>query len=72
MSTSDILEELPKLNAAELESIYRRAMELHQGYTIEASPALLEAIDEADQSAVAEGCVSLDEARRVVASWNTK
>ncbi|HSI14160.1 MAG TPA: hypothetical protein VK961_19080 [Chthoniobacter sp.] len=72
MSTSDILEELPKLSAAELESIYRRAVELHQGQTVEASPELLAAIDEGDKSAADEGSVSLEEARRIVASWNTK
>ena len=72
MSTTEILEELPRLNPAELESIYRRAVELHQGKTVEASPELLAAIDEADASFAKEGGVSLDEAVRIVASWNTK
>lgn len=72
MSTSEILEELPKLSPAELETIYRRAIELHQGQTIDASPELLAAIDEADQSAANGGDINLDEARRIVASWNTR
>ena len=52
--------------------IYRRAVELHQGHRLEASPELLAAIDAADQSFANEGGVSVDEARRIAASWNTK
>lgn len=72
MSASEILEELPKLTLAELEIIYRRAAELHQGYAVEASPELLAAIDDADESFVKLGGVNIDDARRIVASWNTK
>ena len=38
MSTQEILEELPKLAPDELESVYRRVIELHQGHGLEASP----------------------------------
>jgi hypothetical protein len=72
MSATEILDELSKLTPAELEIIYRRAVELHQGHTLEASPELAAAIDAADQSFAKEGGVSVDEARRIVASWNTK
>ena len=72
MSVSEILEELPKLTLAELEIIYRRAAELHQGYTVEASPELLAAIDDADESFAKQGGVSSDDARRIVALWNMK
>ncbi len=72
MSATEILDELPGLSPTELETIYRRAAELHQGRTIEASPELLAAIDAADESCAKEGGVSVDEARRMVASWNTK
>ncbi|PYJ54949.1 MAG: hypothetical protein DME82_09110 [Verrucomicrobia bacterium] len=72
MSATEILDELPKLTPAELETVYRRAVELHQGRTVEASPELLAAIDAADESFAKEGGVSLDEARRIAASWNTK
>jgi hypothetical protein len=70
MSATEILDELPGLTPAELEIIYRRAMELHQGQTLKASPELLAAIDAADESN--EGGVSVGEARRIVGSWNTK
>ena len=70
MSATEILDELPRLTPAELEIIYRRAMELHQGQTLEASPQLLAAIDAADESADED--VSMGEARRIVGSWNTK
>jgi hypothetical protein len=71
MSATEILDELPRLTPAELEIIYRRAMELHQGQTLEASPELLTAIDAADEAAN-EGDASVGEARRILASWNTK
>ncbi len=72
MSATEILDELSRLTPAELEIIYRRAIELRQGHTLEASPELLAAIDAADKSFAKEGGVSVDEARRIVAAWNTK
>jgi hypothetical protein len=47
-------------------------VELHRSHTVEASPELLAAIDEADEKFAHEGGVSVDEGRRTVASWNTK
>ena len=64
MSATDILDELPKLNAAELESIYRRAVELHREQAVKASPELLAAIDEADAAFAKEGGVSMEQARQ--------
>ena len=72
MSAREILDELPNLSPAELETVYRRAVELHHGQTVEGSPQLLAAIDEADESFLKEGGVGMSEARRVVASWSTK
>jgi hypothetical protein len=72
MSVTEILEELPNLNPAELEIIYRRAMELHPRWTVEATPELRAAIDEADESFAKEGGIGVSEARRIVASWSTK
>ncbi len=72
MSATEILDQLPNLTPAELEIIYRRAADLHQAHTLEASPELTAAIDEADKSFAKDGGVSVDEARRIVASWNTK
>src|SRR5258707_10645180 len=37
MSATEILDELTKLTPAELEIVYRRAVELHQGQAVEAS-----------------------------------
>ncbi len=71
MSATEILDELPRLTPAELETICRRALKLHQGQTLEASPQLLAAIDAADESA-GEGDVRVGEARRIAGSWNTK
>jgi hypothetical protein len=68
VSATEILDQLPKLTPAELEIIYRRAVELHQGHTLKASPELVAAIDAADKSFAQEGGVSVDEARRIVAS----
>ena len=72
MSASEILNELPRLSPAELETIYRRAAELHQAIEIEPSPELLSAIDEADESFSKEGGVTIGEAHRIAESWNTK
>jgi hypothetical protein len=47
-------------------------VELHRGRSVEATPELLAAIDEADESFAKEGGVDLAEARRIVESWNTK
>jgi hypothetical protein len=72
MSATEILNQLPTLNAAELELVYRRAAELHQGQVLGASPELLAAIDEADESFSKEGGTDIEEARRILGSWNTK
>ena len=72
MSATEILKELPKLSPTELEAIYRRAVQLHQGQAVEPTPELLAAIDEADGSFAKEGGVGLREARSIVAEWNTK
>jgi hypothetical protein len=72
MSAAEILDQLPRLNPAELEAIYRRAAELHQVQAVEASPELIAAIDEGDASLEKEGGVTIGEARRIAASWNTK
>jgi hypothetical protein len=72
MSATEIVEELRKLTPEELEIVYRRAVELHQERRLEASPELIAAIDEADESFTKEPGVSVDQARRIVGSWNTK
>ncbi len=69
MSTTEILEELPRLNPSDLEVVDRRAVELHQGRTVEATPELLVAMDEADALWVKEGGVSVEEARVARRRW---
>ena len=64
MSATEILDGLSKLTPAELEIIYRRAVELHQGHTLEASPELVAAIDVADQSFAKEGKACVSASRR--------
>ncbi len=71
MSVADILAELPKLDPAELELVFERALELQQGTAFQASPELLQAIDEA--LAIPEDqYIPIEEAFRIVESWNTK
>jgi len=71
MSLAEILAELPKLDDVELESVIQRGLELRKEPAFQASPELLQAIDEA--LAIPEDqCVSIEEACRIVKSWNTK
>jgi hypothetical protein len=72
MSATEILDELPNLTPSELESIYRRAMELHRGQMVDASPELLAAIDDADEAFAKDGGVTVAQARDIVASWSTR
>jgi len=64
MSTTEILAELPALPADELEAIWQAAGRLLEGHTLQASPELLAAVDEADASWEQEGGVPLEEVRR--------
>jgi hypothetical protein len=72
LSTQEILEELPKLTPAELKSICRRAIELSQGLALEASPELLAAIDEADESFAKDGGIEISEVSILAAGWAGK
>jgi len=71
MSVNEILAELPKLDAAELQLVFQRTLELHESGVFTASPELLRAIDEAD-AIPEEQDVDIEEAFRIVKSWNTK
>ena len=71
MSVTEILAELPKLDANELELIFERALELKRDVVYAASPELLQAIEEA-LAIPEEECIEVEEACRVVKSWNTK
>lgn len=71
MSVTKILSELPKLAPAELEQVFPRALELHEKIEYEASPELLRAIEEADATPQGQD-VSIEEAYRIIKSWDTK
>ena len=71
MSVNDILAELPKLNAAELQLVFQRTLELHESGVLTASPELLRAIEEADAEPEI-GDIDISEAERIVKSWNTE
>jgi hypothetical protein len=71
VSALEILDELPKLSAEELDAIFYRAAALRQ-HAITASPEVLAAIDEADASFAAEGGKPIDEVEASVKSWLTK
>jgi len=75
MSIAEILAELPKLEAQELEAVVSRALELQQdlkpGSVFVASPELLRSIEEADAEPE-DSDIDISEAERIVKSWNTK
>ncbi len=69
MSTAEIINELPKLPAQDLETVYFRAAALMDVSKCDETPELLAAIDEAEASYKKEGGVSADEIRSMVNSW---
>jgi isochorismate synthase EntC len=71
VSATEILDELPKLSAEEIDAIFFRAAALRQHF-VSASPELLAAIDEADASFAADGGKPVDEVEAAVKSWLTK
>jgi hypothetical protein len=68
MSATEILDELPKLSAEDIDAIFFRAATLRQ-HAIAASPELLAAIDEADASV---GVKSIDQIKAEAKSRLTK
>jgi hypothetical protein len=64
MSATEILDELANLTPGELNAIHSRVEQLLEMHTLQPSPELLKAIDEAEESLKKEGGVSLEEARR--------
>ena len=67
MSVAEILEELPKLSAADRDLLFQRLSEMGVGEIAE-TPELLAAIDEAD-AAPEEEDVTPDELREKVQRW---
>jgi hypothetical protein len=71
MSAAEILDELPKLSPEEIDIIFFRAADLRQ-HVLAASPELLAAIDEADESFEKEGGIPIAEVETTIKSWPTK
>jgi predicted transcriptional regulator len=70
MSTTEILEELPRLAREEREKIWKRLEEIELGQ-MEETPEMLAAIDEG-RRAIAEGkTVNFEEVRRRIRQWTT-
>ena len=72
MSVREILEELPRLDASERQTVLRRLIEIDPALEIEETPEMLAAIDEAVESFDADKGVGIEEARRRVAQWTSK
>jgi hypothetical protein len=71
MSATEILDELPKLSAEEIDVIFFRAAALRQ-HAIAASPELLAAIDEADASFTPGSGKTLEQIEAEAKTWLTK
>lgn len=71
MSTTEILEELPRLARDEREKIWKRLEEIELG-EMDETPEMLAAIDEG-RRAIGEGkIVDIEEMRRRVGQWTTQ
>ena len=71
MNAAEILDELPKLSPEEIDIIFFRAADLRQ-HVITASPELLAAIDEAEESFEKEGGIPIEDVETMIKSWPTK
>lgn len=69
MSTTEILNELPKLSPAELQRVHLRIIELEDQQEIEPSPELALAIEAGLRSLNEEPAVEIADARQKVARW---
>ena len=72
MSMTDILNELPRLDDIERQTILRRLVALDAGLELEETPEMLAAIDAGIESLEAGRGVPMEEARQRLAGWITK
>ena len=72
MSVREILEELPRLDPSERQTVLRRLMEIDPALELEETPEMLAAIDEAVRCFEADKGVGIEEARRRVAQWTSR
>ena len=71
MSTTEILEELPKLGRVDREKIWRRLEQIELG-AVEEDAEMLFAIDEG-RRCIREGkATTIEQARNLIAQWTTK
>ncbi len=71
MSTTEILEELPRLARDEREKIWKRLEEIELG-EMDETPEMLAAIDEGRRAIVEGKIVNIEEMRRRVGQWTTQ
>jgi len=71
MSTTEILEELPRLARDEREKIWKRLEEIEFG-EMDETPETLAAIDEGRRAIVEGKIVNIEEMRRRVGQWTTQ
>ena len=71
MSTTEILEELPRLARDEREKIWKRREEIELG-EMDETPEMLAAIDEGRRAIVEGKIVNIEEMRRRVGQWTTQ
>jgi len=71
MSTSEILQELPKLERSERAKVWERLEELELAEIVE-TPEMLAAIDAARLSVKAGKTYTAEQAHEFVAQWTTK
>ena len=69
MSTSEILETLPKLNFEDRWAIWQRLSELETKEEIDPSPEMVAAIEAGLRSAENEPCYTVEEVREKAGQW---
>jgi predicted transcriptional regulator len=72
MSITEILNELPRLDDSERQTILRHLVSLDAGLEIDETPEMLAAIDAGIASMETSPGVTIDEARQRLAGWITK
>ncbi len=69
VSTTEILDELPRLSLADLQLVHERILELESEREIDPSAAMNEAIEEGLRSMETEPTFSVEETRIQFAQW---
>jgi hypothetical protein len=72
MNVREILDELPRVDASERQTVLRRLIEIDSALEVEETPEMLAAIDEAVRSFDPDEGVGIEEARRRVAQWTSR